>query len=54
LTIITSTWEELMATVKESVDIIVPAVEGLRAKGMETTSVSHPVNERVLSYLLTL
>jgi hypothetical protein len=46
--------EELMATVKTSMDVIVPAVEEIRSKGVETTSVSHPANDRLLSYTLTL
>jgi hypothetical protein len=40
--------EELMAviaTVKESVDVIVPAVEEIRVMGEETTAVSHLLNE---------
>jgi hypothetical protein len=46
--------EELMATVKASMDVIIPAVEEIRAKGVETTSVSHPMNDRVPSYPLTM
>jgi hypothetical protein len=33
--------EELMAAVKESMDVIVPAVEEIRVKGVEITSVSY-------------